>query len=120
MIHILAFRHLLLSDDCNSYWSLLIPRRLCDSQVGFSNEQPEAAGSGDPAAATFFESLADADVAALKLCKQSLNIIPPVAYATAPRGMPSLHAMTGDPAAATFFESLADADVAALKRLINV
>ena len=65
MIHILAFRHLLLSDDCNSYWNLLTPRRLCDSQVGFSNEQPAAAGSGDPAAATFFESLADADVAAL-------------------------------------------------------
>ena len=46
-------------------------------------------------------------------------LLTPVAYATAPRGMPTFPAvMPGGPAAAMFFEHLADADAAALKRLL--
>jgi ribosomal 50S subunit-associated protein YjgA (DUF615 family) len=76
--------------------------------------------TGDTAAATFIESLADADVAALKLCKQSLLFSYPQSLTRQPRGAcRHCFAMTGDTAAATFIESLADADVAALKRLIN-
>ena len=75
---------------------------------------------GDPAAAVFFENLADADVAALKLCKQSLIFLPPVASRQPPGACRHCYAMPGDPAAATFVESLADADVAALKRLIKI
>ena len=73
------------------------------------------------AAAVSVGNLADADDAALKLCKQSLIILPPVA----PRQPPGAHRPlpmvgSGVPAAATFFESLADADAAALKRLIRL
>jgi len=74
---------------------------------------------GGPAAAMFFEHLADADAAALKLCKQSLIILPPVAPRQPPGACRPLSSFgSGAVAAAVSVGNLADASGTALKRLI--
>jgi len=76
---------------------------------------------GRPRCCGFLRNLADADVAALKLCLQSLMFNPPpVCCADSPKGHADFVAQSRATPLLRFRRNLADADVAALKRLINL